>query len=343
MIQVSSLFIDLEGAAMTSEEKDLLRHPFVSGVILFSRNFESCSQLKVLIKEIRDLRPSLLVSVDQEGGTVQRFKSGFTKLPSLESIGTEFEKQPGRCLALTRAHANVMATELLGVGVDFSFAPVVDLRSSVSSVIGSRAFHSNPIVVASLATEYVKSMQLCGMSAVAKHFPGHGLVAEDSHFEIPVDDRKITEIMEADIVPYSKVIKSGIAGVMMAHILYPHIDNKIAGYSRFWIQEILRKELGFDGVIFSDDLNMAGAARGASYAERVGLALDAGCDCVLICNNRSAVLEVLDYKLAKSGWLSTSDRIEKMRARKLSSTGRFLIDDAVLVKARADLRDLISS
>jgi len=344
VIKVSSLFVDLEGTYITSEEEEILRHPFVSGVILFSRNFESRVQLEMLIKKIRSLRdPSLLVSVDQEGGRVQRFQDGFTKLPPLELVGVKFEQEAQRCLKLSGSHANVMATELLEVGLDFSFAPVLDLHSSCSSVIGNRAFHANPDVVALLAAEYVTKMQLCGMPSVGKHFPGHGLVAEDSHFEVPVDERKFSEILQTDIVPYVKLIKAGLTGIMMAHILYTAIDNKVAGYSRFWIQEVLRKKLGFDGVIFSDDLNMMGADVEGSYVDRVWLAIDAGCDCVLICNNNEAVVEVLDSKYANADWLSDNEKIERMRAQKSSSSGKFMIDDSVLVKDRADLRDLISS
>ena len=341
---MSSLFLDLEGTTLTSAEEEVLRHPFVSGVILFSRNFESRVQLEMLIKEIRMVKkPSLLVSVDQEGGRVQRFRDGFTKLPPLQSVGAKFEQQAERCIELSRSHANVMATELLEIGVDFSFAPVLDLQSSCSTVIGDRAFHANPNVVALLAAEYVANMKMCGMSSVGKHFPGHGLVVEDSHFEIPVDKRKISEILSRDIVPYDKLIKAGLSGVMMAHILYTSIDNKVAGYSQFWIQEVLRKKLGFDGVIFSDDLNMAGAAAEGSYVDRVRFAIDAGCDCVLICNNREAVVEVLDSKFANVDWLSGNEKIERMRAQKPSISRKYSLDEAVLVKARADLRDLVVS
>lgn len=333
------LFIDLDGFEISSEEKELVNHPFVGGIILFSRNFENCDQLRDLVRQIHAVRsPSLLVGVDQEGGSVQRFKEGFSTLPPLSLIGDQYEKNPEWSKGLARDHAWVMASELLDVGIDFSFSPVVDLKDHRSSVIGNRAFHSHPEIVSVLASIYVETLNSCGMSAVAKHFPGHGLIVEDSHFDLPVDDRPLTKIMSKDILPYRSIMKVGLAGIMMAHVLYSEVDDRVAGYSEIWMGRILRQEMGFNGVIFSDDLNMVGAAVSDSYVERVSIALEAGCDSLLLCNNRSGVEQVLDSKILRSSETLGSNRLEKMRSKQSSRETLSLSRDSNWVRAKANLK-----
>ena len=333
------LFVDLDGFEISSEEKELVSHPFIGGIILFSRNFENCDQLRDLVRQIHAVRsPPLLIGVDQEGGSVQRFKEGFSKLPSLSLIGDQYEKNPEWSKSLARDHAWVMASELLDVGIDFSFSPVVDLKDPRSSVIGNRAFHSHPEVVSVLASVYVETLKSRGMSAVAKHFPGHGLVVEDSHFDLPVDDRPLTKIMSNDILPYRRIVNAGLAGIMMAHVLYSEVDDKVAGYSDIWMGRILREEMGFDGVIFSDDLNMVGAAASDSYVERGSMALEAGCDSLLLCNNRFGVEEVLDSQILRTSETLGGNRLEKMRSKQSSRETLSLSRDSNWVRAKANLK-----
>mgnify|MGYP002037813364 CR=1 FL=1 len=333
------LFIDLDGFEISSEEKELINHPFVAGIILFSRNFQNRDQLRNLVRQIKEVRsPSLLVGVDQEGGSVQRFKKDFSTLPPLSAIGDKYEENPERSKSLARDHAWLMASELLDVGVDFSFSPVVDLKDQRNSVIGNRAFHSHPEVVSVLASIYVKTLNLCGMPAIAKHFPGHGLVAEDSHFDLPVDDRSLASIMSNDILPYRKIMEVGLTGIMMAHVLYSKVDDRAAGYSEIWMRRILREELGFNGVIFSDDLNMVGAAVSDSYVERVSMALEAGCDSLLLCNNRAGVEEVLDSQILEESASKVSNRLEKMRSKQSPQEILSLSGDSNWVRAKANLK-----
>lgn len=286
--------IDVAGLELTAEDIEILRHPLVGGVILFSRNYQSVPQIQALIQAIHQARPSpLLVAVDHEGGRVQRFREGFTRLPAVAHLGSLYTRNPSAALKLAETTGWLMAAELRAVGVDFSFAPVLDLDRGVSSVIGDRAFHSQPDAVSALASAYMRGMKQAGMAAVGKHFPGHGAVAEDSHCALPVDHRPYPAIEIEDIVPFSRLIRYGMAGIMPAHVIYEQVDALPAGFSRVWLQDILRQRLNFQGVIFSDDMNMAAAAVGGTYTDRVNMALQAGCDMVLVCNNRSAALEVI--------------------------------------------------
>ena len=288
------LMIDVQGVSLTEEDRELLRHPLVGGVILFTRNFESVEQLERLIADIRAERtPPVLVTVDHEGGRVQRFRKGFTVLPSMRLVGREYDLDPQTGRTLARQCGWIMAAELRTVGVDMSFAPCVDLDYGVSSVIGDRAFHRNPRVVAELAIAFMGGMREAGMVSTAKHFPGHGAVVPDSHVAMPVDRRPLADL-EDDLYPYRRLIDNGLASIMAAHVIFPEVDGLPAGFSSRWIRDELRGRLGFDGAVFTDDLSMAGAAVVGDALARAQAALAAGCDVLSLCNNRQGVLQVID-------------------------------------------------
>ncbi|MCW8829666.1 MAG: beta-N-acetylhexosaminidase, partial [Gammaproteobacteria bacterium] len=294
-MSLGPVMVDLRGTVLEENEREILTHPLVGGIILFSRNYKDPQQLASLIADIHALRtPPLLVAVDHEGGRVQRFRQGFTRLPAARRFGEIHEHDPRRARQLAEQAGWVMASELRAVGVDFSFAPVLDLDYGISEVIGDRAFHRRPQVVAELASAMMLGMQRAGMAATGKHFPGHGAVEADSHEAIPVDRREVEAILHEDVVPYERMIANGMAAVMPAHVIYSEVDEQPAGFSSFWLREVLRKRLGFQGIIFSDDLNMEGASVAGDYVARARAALDAGCDMVLICNNPEAARSILD-------------------------------------------------
>ena len=307
------IMCDLNSTELGFDEIELLQHPLIGGVILFSRNYESQEQLSELTLKIHQLRrPSLLIAVDHEGGRVQRFKNGFSQLPACGLIG--------KCEPLAKAKQLaentgwLMAIELLSVGVDFSFAPVLDIGGEISEVIGDRAFHIEPDKISKLANSYMLGMRKAGMSAVGKHFPGHGSVIEDSHISIPLDNRQFDDILLQDIIPFKALIEAGIPGLMPAHITFPEIDDRPAGFSSIWLNEILRKQLKFKGTIFSDDLSMKGAETVGDYIERTALALEAGGDMVLVCNNREGVTYILD-NMGKIGDSKSREHLENMRGK----------------------------
>ncbi len=289
------LMVDLVGTTLSDVERDVLQHPLVGGVILFSRNYESPEQITELTANIRALRePHLLIAVDHEGGRVQRFREGFTRLPPIGALGQHYMQHPKQTLERAEKTGWLMAAELRAVGVDFSFAPVLDLDYGVSDIIGDRAFHRDPEAVASMAYAYIQGMKRAKMSAVGKHFPGHGAVEVDSHLGLPVDTRHFEDMLQADILPFSRLCQTELAGIMPAHIVYEQSDSLPAGFSPFWIKEILRDRLGFQGAVLSDDLSMEGAAVIGDSLARAEAALDAGCDMVLVCNKPESVEQVID-------------------------------------------------
>jgi len=312
-LPLGPVIVDVAGLALTADERERLAHPLVGGVILFARNFSALEQLRALTAEIRALRdPALLISVDHEGGRVQRFKDGFTRLPPMRALGAMHERDAVAARDAAQAAGFVLAAELIAVGVDYSYAPVLDVDFGSSSVIGDRAFAADPDAIAELAAALTAGMALAGMAAVGKHFPGHGHVRADSHLAVPVDERTLATIDAADLVPYRRLIPLGMAGVMPAHVVYPRVDSAPAGFSRIWLQEILRRRLGFDGVIFSDDLSMEGASVAGGMAERADAALAAGCDVVLVCNAPAAADAVLHEYAAGP---ANARRLERMRGR----------------------------
>ena len=308
------LMVDVAGLELTPEDRDVLRHPLVGSVILFTRNYQSSAQLAQLVADIHAVRsPSLIVAVDQEGGRVQRFRPEFSLLPPPRRIGHEFDLDSRHGLTLARSMGWLMAAELRAHGVDLSFAPCVDLDYGISEVIGDRAFHARADAVAQLSLAYLQGMKDAGMAATAKHFPGHGAVVADSHQSLPVDRRDWHQLTD-DLLPYRRLIANGLPGVMVAHVLFPAVAPEPASLSRRWIQNALREELGFQGCIFTDDLSMGGAKEFGDVVARAKAALAAGCDVLPICNDRASVttlLDELDWEIEPSAHL----RLVRMRGK----------------------------
>lgn len=306
------LMIDLQGLSLTAEEIDLLGHPLVGGIILFARNYQSPSQLSELVHQIRNTK-NLLIAVDQEGGRVQRFREGFTRLPPMSVFGEIYDNDPARSQKLAYQAGWLMAAELLAFEIDFSFAPVLDLNLGLSEVIGNRSFHKSPQIVITLVEAFSQGVKEAGMCRVGKHFPGHGSVVPDSHFALPIDERELFEIKNSDFVPFS-YFASRMEGIMPAHIIFNKIDSNPVGFSRYWLQEVLRAELQFKGAIFSDDLSMQGAAIMGDFIARSYAALEAGCDMILLCNNRQETIKVLDSLKVKFN-PESQQRLTNMRGR----------------------------
>ncbi len=309
------LMLDLAGAQLLPEERELLLHPAVGGVILFARNYQDPGQVAHLVGEIHALRrPTLLVAVDQEGGRVQRFRDGFTRLPPAAWLGRLHDGNPAMARKAARDLGWLMAAELRSVGIDFSFAPVLDLGRGISSVIGDRALHADPMVVAELAQAWHSGVHEAGMACVGKHFPGHGGVGEDSHLELPVDRRRVEDLLVDDLLPFEHMVGLGLEAVMPAHVIYERADSRPAGFSHFWLQRILRGRLGFQGVVLSDDLGMAAAGEAGDYRSRARAALEAGCDMILVCNERSGAESVID-ELADYADPVAQTRLVRMHGR----------------------------
>ncbi len=298
------LQIGVSGHELTARERDWLQHDACAGVVLFARNFSSRSQVAELVQAIRETAPRpQLICVDQEGGRVQRFKDGYTLLPALQGFDALYREDAGTALALAREHAWLMASEIRATGVDMSFAPVIDLGRG-NRAIGNRAFSSDPAIVAAFARAYVAGMHEAGMPATLKHFPGHGSIPEDTHFDIATDDRSLDEMRATDLVPFVAGIEAGAEAVMMAHITYPQVAAEPAGYSPRWIKEILREDMGFRGAVFADDIGMAAAFGAGGVKARIDAHLDAGCDAVPVCHPdlvEEALRAVEDRALATSG------------------------------------------
>lgn len=292
-LPLGPVMTDVGGVELAQDDRKRLLHPLTGGVILFSHNYVDPEQLSRLTRDIHALRsPSLIVAVDHEGGRVQRFRKGFTTIPAMRELGLVWSGGAQRARLSAQSVGFVLAAELRAHGVDLTFAPVLDLDHGSSSVIGDRALHSDAYVVTELGRALLQGFRQAGMSGVGKHFPGHGHVQADSHLAVPVDERAYNEIEAGDIVPFRRLVGAGLGGIMPAHVIFPEVDQRPAGFSPVWLKEILRGDLGFDGVIFSDDLNMEGASVGGSFVDRTHLALEAGCDMVLICNNARAVDEL---------------------------------------------------
>ena len=327
-LPLGPVMVDVAGKSLSEEDRARLLHASVGAVILFARNYESPEQIAGLTAEIRALRePELLISVDHEGGRVQRFRAGYTAIPPMAELGRQWDNDPTGAVQRAQAAGFVIAAELAASGIDFSFTPVLDLNLGRSSVIGDRAFHADPNAVSELAGALVRGLARGGVGAVAKHFPGHGYAHEDSHVAFPVDRRSLDEIRAHDLVPYRR-LASRLAGVMPAHVAYPSVDSSPAGFSSFWLQQILRGELAFDGVIFTDDLSMEGASVAGGIVARAQAALQAGCDMALVCNKPASADELLaGLKVAQD--TRRNERLARLRAKPTYPS---------LSEARADTR-----
>jgi len=302
-----SLMVDVAGTWLTAEDRHLLRQPEVAGLIIFARNIEHPRQVRELTAAIRAVRPELILAVDQEGGRVQRLRQGFVRLPAMRELAHHAD-----AVGLAEHCGWLMAAEVLAVGLDLSFAPVLDLDHGHSAVVGTRAFEGDPERATALAGAFIRGMNAAGMAACGKHFPGHGWAEADSHVAIPTDERSLEQIRACDLVPFAR-LAGQLAAVMPAHVIYPQVDGNPAGFSRRWLQDILRGELGFEGVIFSDDLSMAGAHVVGDAASRIEAALSAGCDMGLVCNDRAAA--ELALCAAQRMGVQPSPRIAAMRGQ----------------------------
>ncbi|MCK7597320.1 beta-N-acetylhexosaminidase [Microbulbifer sp. CAU 1566] len=309
-VQIGPVMIDVEGTELTPEDRDLLRHPQVGGLIFFARNYRDRPQLEALIADIRRVRPEILLAVDQEGGRVQRFRDNFTRIPSMQALAAHADTTQLKDVGW------LLAAELLAVGVDFSFAPVLDADDDFCRIVGDRSFAKDPLLLAEKARPFMAGMHEAGMATTGKHFPGHGQVLEDSHEELPVDQRPLESVLASDCKPFEECMLAGeLDAVMPAHIHFANVDENPVGFSRFWLQEVLRKRFGFDGVIFSDDLTMEGAGAAGGYAERIRAAMYAGCDMGVVCNNREGAIEVLAALEGYTPAPASSARLERMRGQ----------------------------
>ena len=289
------VMLDVQSTSLSQEDKEIIQHPLVGGLILFTRNYQSPEQIADLNQQIRvAAKKPMLIAVDHEGGRVQRFRDGFSLIPAMGKLWKMSDANLDLAKELAKQSAILMALEVQAVGIDISFAPVLDINN-ISDVIGDRSFHQQPQYVTELAEAFINGLHQVGMKATGKHFPGHGSVKADSHVDLPIDTRSKAEIFKQDLVPFQQLIaKQKVDALMPAHVIFPDVDSQAVGFSRYWLQNILREKLGFNGVIFSDDLSMQGAASAGGYVERAEAAQDAGCDMLLLCNNREGCVDVLD-------------------------------------------------
>lgn len=311
-MSLGPVIVDVAGLALTAEDEALLREPWVGGIILFSRNYRHVAQLCELAAQIRSVRSELLICVDQEGGRVQRFREGFTVIPPMADIGAVYRRDAENGMALARTCGWLMAAELRACGVDLSFAPVLDLDDERCAVIANRSFSIDPQVMSVLSEAFIDGMHEANMCATGKHFPGHGAVMGDSHHETPIDNRALDAILAEDVQPYRHLCAKGkLDAVMPAHVVYSQVDNNPAGFSARWLQDVLKQQLRFDGVIFSDDLTMEGAGVIADMGERARVALAAGCTALLVCNQRPAQLAVVD--VLKKSDLKPASNLQRLK------------------------------
>jgi len=336
-MSLGPVMLDIEGTQLTVDDKRRLQHPLTGGVILFARNYSSLMQLTGLTAEIHALRiPPLLIAVDHEGGRIQRFRKDFTRLPTMRELGGIWDEHPGRARHLAQLTGYVLAAELRACGVDLSFTPVLDVDHGQSCIIGDRAFHRNPQAIADLAHSLMLGLKLGGMAAIGKHFPGHGFIQADSHIEVPVDERSYADIEMDDLIPFRQMIDFGLASIMPAHVIYSKVDSRPAGFSKVWLQEILRTNLGFDGCIFSDDLSMEGAAVAGDVVQRAEAAFNAGCDMVLVCNNPHAadkLLTELEWDISAISLV----RLARMRGRSRPDSVAKLHQNAHFIKSMKEV------
>lgn len=303
--------LDLDGTSLTQEENELLLNPHVGGVILFARNISSRHQVQELCEEIRNINPKLLIAVDQEGGRVQRLKEGYTILPTMQRLSAFLNSDIDKNFSFATDLGWLMASEVIASGLDISFAPVLDLDDSRSSVIGDRSISDNPEQVIDIASAFIEGMNQAGMQAIGKHFPGHGGIFADSHYTFSQDNRSLSELESHDLLPFD-ALKLKLGGIMTAHISFTNIDKEIATFSKFWLQDILRNKMGFTGIIFSDDLSMKGSDYVGGIEAKVGKALESGCNMILICNDRPAVIEAINFLEKKK--ISQSQKVTRLKA-----------------------------
>ena len=306
------VMLDVQGTSLSQEDKEIIQHPLVGGLIFFTRNYHSPEQITQLSHQIRTAaNKPMLLAVDHEGGRVQRFREGFSLIPAMGKLWQLSEQNLTLAKELAKQSAILMALEVQAVGIDISFAPVLDINN-ISDVIGDRAFHQQPEYVSELAQAFVSGLHLVGMKATGKHFPGHGSVKADSHIDLPIDPRSKIEIFQQDLMPFQQLIGKGMVDALMpAHVIFPDVDSQAVGFSRYWLQNILREQLGFNGVIFSDDLSMEGAACVGGYVERAEAAQSAGCDMLLLCNNREGCVDVLDNANISTS-VTSGQRLKKL-------------------------------
>lgn len=297
--QLGPVVLDISAKELKADEKEILAHPQVGGLILFTRNFESSDQLRDLVRSVREARPNIVICVDHEGGRVQRFKRDFTLLPAMQKLGLEYQRAPDDALAAAEDLGWLMAAELVAHDIDLSFAPVLDVDDCLSDIIGDRAFSSNPEQVSLLAGHFIQGMRQAGMKATGKHFPGHGSVKADSHLELPVNPLSMSEMEARDLLPFRRLVAE-LDALMSAHIVFPNIEPALVSYSAFWLKDFLREQMDFKGLVFSDDLSMAGAAGAGSYGDRARLALQAGCDALIVCNHPAGAIEILETLESKA-------------------------------------------